>query len=257
MHRFTAQYQRKPYSTSVDFIPAVRSKKCPVCGVSVKFENLERHVRNQHPRTNLSDDQILSTAERRQVKGASATPHRGMTPAGKRVIAVVSVVLILVLAFLILNPQGSTPGGPTLVGRPAPDFSLSTSDGGTVRLSSLLQQGRPVFLEFMDVDCSHCINEARFILPALYGNYSSRVAFLSLDADITGATDTAARINAFRTQYATPWTYALYDPGVVSAYQVSGTPTMYVLDRNGNVADAFVGETDYATLAAALDEALA
>ena len=28
-------------------------KKCPVCGVSVKLENLERHLRNQHPRADV------------------------------------------------------------------------------------------------------------------------------------------------------------------------------------------------------------
>src|SRR3990172_4788235 len=101
----------RPHSINGSLIPtwdlsslAVPSKKCPVCGVSVKLENLERHVRNQHPRTNLGEDQILSAAERKRVKGASATPHRGMTPAGKRVVAVVSVILVLVLALLILNP---------------------------------------------------------------------------------------------------------------------------------------------------------
>lgn len=39
------------------------SKKCPVCGVSLKAENLERHVRDQHPHESVSTREVLSRDE--------------------------------------------------------------------------------------------------------------------------------------------------------------------------------------------------
>src|SRR6266704_1542837 len=137
----------------------------------------------------------------------------------------------------------------------APDFTLPTSDSGSLTLSSL--RGRPVFLEFMDIDCPHCINEARDVLPLLFQNYSSRVAFLSVDVNFIGAADTVDRVTAFKTTYGTNWPYAMDSGSVTLAYHVDSTPTMYVLDRNGVVAvPVIIGESPYATLAAALDRAL-
>ena len=41
--------------------------KCPVCGVSVKLENLERHVRTQHPRADVDLTQTLTPEQRREL----------------------------------------------------------------------------------------------------------------------------------------------------------------------------------------------
>ena len=42
-------------------------KKCPVCGVPVKAENLERHVRNQHPHAEVNPDTLLTEDEKAEV----------------------------------------------------------------------------------------------------------------------------------------------------------------------------------------------
>lgn len=224
-------------------------KKCPVCGVSVKVENLERHVGNQHPRAGLQPEQILTDAERHEVRRAAPTSRPAMTRRGKMIAAAVAVVLIIVLVALAFRPNVGIG-----VGQVAPDFTATTSDGGTVHLNAL--RGRPVFLEFMDVDCHFCVQEAQNTLPTLYGSYSGRVTFLGVDADIVQGQDTRDRINAFRTQYNNTWTFTLPDPLITQAYGVSGTPTMYILDASGVVVKAFVGVTPYADLASALDRAL-
>jgi cytochrome oxidase Cu insertion factor (SCO1/SenC/PrrC family) len=226
-------------------------KKCPVCGVSVKVENLERHVGNQHPRERLEPEQLLTTEERQDVRRATPASRPAMTRRGKLSAAAVAVILVVVIVALAFRPNiGIGPG------QVAPDFTATTSDGGTVHLNAL--RGQPVFLAFMDIDCLHCINEARDVLPILYQDYSARVNFLSVDVDFPSLppTDTRDRINVFRTQYQNTWPFALPDPLITQAYGVSGTPTMYVLDRNGVVVQRFAGETSYADVSVALNRAL-
>jgi len=227
-------------------------KKCPVCGVSVKVENLQRHVHDQHPRSGVDLDSILTEKEVQEIRRPAGSAPVKMTRRGKILAVVVALVLVGVVAAVIYNASQNVG---LKVGQVAPDFTEPTSDGGSVHLYAL--RGQPVLLEFMDVDCPHCVNEARDVLRPLYLNYSARTTFLSVDVNLVGPQDTVPGINTFRTTYSTPWTYALYDPIVNQAYGITGTPTIYVLDPRGVIVAAYFGETAYATLAAALDRALA
>ncbi|MCK4445410.1 MAG: hypothetical protein KAW09_12755, partial [Thermoplasmata archaeon] len=53
-----------------------KMKKCPVCGVGVKLENLETHIKKVHPRVNvkayLSDDDVtvIKVAKKKEKKAA-------------------------------------------------------------------------------------------------------------------------------------------------------------------------------------------
>lgn len=225
-------------------------KKCPVCGVSVKVENLERHVHDQHPRAHVEPEQILTDAERQNVRRPGPVTRPTMTRRGKMIAGAVAVILVLVIVAIVFRPNVGLG-----VGQVAPDFTATTSDGGTIRLSSM--RGLPVFLEFMDIDCPHCINEAG-VLSGLYATYSGRVTFISVDVDFSSLPppDDASRINAFRIQHNNTWTFALPNSLTTETYGVTGTPTMYVLDRNGVISAAFLGETSASVLAGAFDRAL-
>jgi hypothetical protein len=48
-------------------------KKCPVCGVSVKLENMERHVKTQHPREEVDLRSLLTEEETVQAKAVKST----------------------------------------------------------------------------------------------------------------------------------------------------------------------------------------
>lgn len=228
------------------------TKKCPVCGVPVKVENLERHLRNQHPRDRVEAKEVLTAEERRTAEKSKAAARPALTSAGKRNIVILAIVVAAVLIAAIYLGLGH---GGTNPGQTAPDFTLTSTTGTPVKLSSL--RGSPVLLEFMDVDCLWCQREAG-TLSALYANYSGRgVKFLSVDMNSDGAQDTADRITAFKTQYSTPWTYVM-DPNqaVANTYGVTATPTMFLLDRSGVVVQKYIGATDYATLAAALNSVI-
>ncbi|HYY47246.1 MAG TPA: TlpA disulfide reductase family protein [Thermoplasmata archaeon] len=225
--------------------------KCPVCGVTVNLENLDRHVRDRHPRAKVDLDQTLTQAEREALTATRAARRPAMTRRGKRLVAVAAIALAAVVLVIALNPFGNAGIAP---GQTAPDFTLPRSDGGSLTLSAL--RGHPAFLEFMDIDCPHCINAASQVLPTLYQNYGSRVNFVSVDINFLGAADTADRIEAFKAQYGTNWPHVMDDGSAARSYGVASTPTCYVLDANGRVVVSFVGEQTYATFAAGLDRAL-
>lgn len=223
---------------------------CPVCGVSVKEENLERHLKNRHPREDVDVESVLSKDEARRVRAERDAAKPAVTARGIKIVSVVIIVLAVVLAVVIANPfRGVGPG----VGQFAPEFELPTSVGGTIGVTDY--RGSVLFLEFMDIDCSHCIAEAQQVLPFLYENYSTRARFLSVSVNFVGAEDTPVRINDFRNTYGTPWVYALDDGRARSAYGVDSTPTTFILDRNGIVSAVFFGENPLASYAAALDRA--
>jgi len=227
-------------------------RKCPECGVSIKVENLPSHYAKLHPRTRLPTE--LAVEAGRAAKVQRPRPAPVVTRRGVRLIAAVSILVAVVLFLIVVNPfRGAGPN----VGQQAPDFTLSTSMGGTVTLSAF--RGTPVLLEFMDVDCPPCQTEAGTVLSSLYGNYSGRIRFLSVDVSFVGATDTDARINDFRTRYNTPWEYALDGSrSVQGAYGVRSTPTTFIVDRNGVILQILHGSqpTGYSAYAAALDVAL-
>ena len=216
------------------------AKKCPVCGVSVKAENLERHVRNQHPKENVDLREMLTEDEQRVIKERRAASRPGLTRGGRRMLAIVAVAIAAILVALVAYELFAPP--PIGAGGTAPLFTLNSTDGTVVSLAAY--KGTPVLVEFMDVDCMYCQEEAP-VLSTIYPNYSASVRFVRIDINFEGQTDTAARINSFRASYNTPWPYCL-DPGrtVQNAYGVSSTPTLFIINRTGTITQKMVGTAE-------------
>ena len=227
------------------------TKKCPVCGVSVKLENLERHVKSQHPRAQVDLSTTLSQTEQRAAKAATTPARPKMSRGGKRIIVAIALILAVIMVLVIFNPFRGV--GPN-VGSTAPDFTAGACSGsteiGTVTLSSY--RGFPVVLEIMDVDCVYCQREAS-VLASVYQTYSPRgVKFLSVSLidfvqEPTSGPDTCATIASFETQYAggTTWQYALDNHplrSVRAAYAVSGTPSTFLIDRDQIISKVFIGQ---------------
>jgi thiol-disulfide isomerase/thioredoxin len=129
------------------------------------------------------------------------------------------------------------------VGLTAPDFALRTPDGKSVRLSDL--RGRTVFLEFFATWCPHCQAEAPHLLTLYKSLDSSKVVFVSVNAD----SEDAASVHAFTRHFGLPWS-AVLDPGsppgsfnrqggvgpVSSTYGLALFPTFYIIDAAGRIA---------------------
>jgi thiol-disulfide isomerase/thioredoxin len=138
------------------------------------------------------------------------------------------------------------------------DFTLPIVDnkgltGQTLTLSSL--RGRVVVLEFMEPWCPHCLSMAP-IMEALHDQYADKnVIFLEVAGPWRGANpqDVAAYITKFQSGL----TY-VYDASgdAFSTYGVTGTPTFFILSRDGRIAATYVGETANETLTTAISQQL-
>ena len=232
-------------------------KKCPVCKVSVKLENLKKHVERQHPKEKAGLGSIITEKDLRQAsqERQPARPRVNRKAVGLvSVIAVIVVVVVIVLAFGKTGENQPTVGNN--VGQIAPDFMLQTTEGSYVTLSSY--RGMPILLAFIDIDGAPCQQECE-ILASVHVDYASSVRFFSIDVDMIQPSDSPQRVNDFKTAKNTPWPYAL-DPDrtVVNSYGIATRPCVFIIDDGGIIRSKFVGRAPngYASYASALDTVL-
>jgi len=232
-------------------------KKCPVCGVPVKLENMERHVKKQHPQDDVDLRSYLSKEEVKKAKIQKPSAKRGSSYRVVGLISIIIVVIIIIAFFATQGPPGET--GPTVgtnIGQRSPDFSVRTTDSVYISLSSY--HGKPVFLTFIEIDGDPCKAECE-IFATVYADYSSSVYFLSIDVDLVGEPDTEQKINDFRTAKNTPWPYVLdNDQTVTNTYGIVSKPSVFIIDEDGIIQKKFIGRASggYASYAIALDDVL-
>jgi hypothetical protein len=129
---------------------------------------------------------------------------------------------------------------------------MDLAGGGAYTLSQDLGQ-RPVFLEFMHPDCSHCQAMGQRLSDA-HAEFGARVAFVSVAVRLGGFADpTPSDVAAFAQAYGHTWAYGV-DRGTAArdAYGVTGTPRFVFVAGNGTVAQTWPGEMSAGDLRAAL-----
>lgn len=144
-----------------------------------------------------------------------------------------AVPVILLLGFgLTRNPREVRP---TLLGRPAPDFTLASLDGDTVSLASF--RGQVVLLNFWASWCTACIAEHGVLVEAeqTYGPAGLRIVGVVYD----DSRENARRWMALR---GGNWVN-LMDPGSRTAieYGLTGVPETVFIARDGRVAHKQIG----------------
>jgi peroxiredoxin len=117
----------------------------------------------------------------------------------------------------------------TRVGQRAPNFQLKRIDGRRVSLADL--RGKPAVIVFWSAWCSSCREEAPHI-NALADEYERKgVRVLGINVK-----DSAARTESGVREFGIKYAVARDpDASVAHAYQVTGTPTIIFLDREGIV----------------------
>ena len=147
------------------------------------------------------------------------------------------------------QPAGVSAGGATAsndaqpaVGRPAPDFTLPTLDGGEFRLSD--QRGKPVVLNFWATRCGPCQRE----LPAIERaaeHYKDVVVFVAVDQ-----AETIQTVQRFAEKMGLTITVPLDGEQLVGErYDVMGLPTTYFIDADGVIRSVWMGEMNSVILA--------
>ena len=127
----------------------------------------------------------------------------------------------------------SLPTAPA-VGSRAPAFSLAGISSRTVTLRQF--QGRPVLVNFWATWCVPCKSEMP-MLERAYRRFAGRLAILGVDEQ-----ETAGEVRDFVHSYHVTYPIALDQNADISyRYQLNGTPTSFLIDRQGVVRSITVG----------------
>lgn len=155
------------------------------------------------------------------------------------VLAAIAAAFGFGAAFIVLQANKSpSPGAvvapaPRLVreGQPAPDFSLETLDGKTVKLSDY--RGQRVLVNFWASWCGPCIEETPDLVQAFNELKAARkdVVFLGVATQ-----DSPDEVLKFTTARNVNYTIVLDPKGLISgAYGVFGLPATFFVDEGGTV----------------------
>ncbi len=137
------------------------------------------------------------------------------------------------IAMLLVACGGAQPAA--RLGSPAPDFTLQSADGSTVRLADL--KGKPVFINFWATWCGPCREE----MPAmqeLYEQYRDQgLVILAVDME-----EDVRLVRRWIDQGGYTFTFVLDSDGEqVKRYNVNASPTSYFVGRDGVIRDLKLG----------------
>ncbi len=159
--------------------------------------------------------------------------------------ALVLLILLCLPMTACTRDKGSLPHG---TGSVAPDFATQDLAGRTIRLSSLA--GKVVLLEFFATWCPPC----RASIPSLvtlqnrYGDKGLTILAVSVDE----GDNLPATLANFSKEQGINYTVLLGNESISNAYQVSGIPVSFLIDKTGKINSTHVGlmENDGAMSAA-------
>lgn len=116
-------------------------------------------------------------------------------------------------------------------GSPAPDWSLPTLTGDTIRLADL--KGKVVMLDFFYKSCAPCC-AAMPVLQSLHEKYKDKgFMMIGIDPIDDPVEDEMAD---FLTKRDITYTILFAERELSSTYRIAGYPTLYFLDREGKIA---------------------
>jgi thiol-disulfide isomerase/thioredoxin len=216
-------------------------KECPVCGIRVKLENMETHIKKVHPRAKIdavlteddkTDIKIAKKKERKTAKPFEDRERRRWAIAGILITVIVASLFIL---FAVLSPQT---GAHPMKGRDVPLFTYGDVDGNAYTLNEHIGDS-PIMIEFFYTQCGYCIQMAPNMveLHAFYG-YGADVEFVSISAD---SQDLLQDVRNFRDLHSSTWTHIKAPTSLGSTYEVTGTPTFFIVNKAGVIKEVEVG----------------
>jgi thiol-disulfide isomerase/thioredoxin len=136
-------------------------------------------------------------------------------------------------------------------GSPVPDFTLPRLGGGTVTLSSL--RGKVVVIDFWATWCPPCRAEMPWLVEMAKRLQPKGVAFIAISEDdppgqVPLVTDFARQVPGLE-RFA-----ALGDPQIEARYGVDSLPTLFIVDRQGQLVASAVGAAEEARVVAFVEQ---
>ena len=166
------------------------------------------------------------------------------------------IIPLTVVGLLLITCAGVPSLALLEVGQQAPDFQLSDLSDNVHTLSDC--RGKVVVFDFFEPYCGYCQEDTRTNLIPLYESYyqdNPNVQFFSIES--TGADVATIESIYLAATGSIPWPILTNGYDVFSTYDVPVTPTVYVIDPNGNIAVAMPYPIDVSSLQSTIDELLA
>lgn len=111
------------------------------------------------------------------------------------------------------------------------DFTVTTADGTTCKLSELLAKKQAVVLNFWYIECNPCKTEFPFMQEA-YTEYADALEIIAMNPVNTDAADIAD----YQNEQKLTFPMAQCDPAWENAMQLTAYPTTVVVDKFGTIA---------------------
>lgn len=151
-------------------------------------------------------------------------------------------VAFIIITFFISLPQCSKTTSPKQLnaGSTPPNFTLPTLNGETVTLSSL--RGKVVLLNFWASWCPPCMEEMPS-LQSLYAKFTSKdFVLLAVNIEEDGKVLASQIVKKLGLKFT-----ILLDPSqkTTKLYHLTGVPETYLLDKNGVIAEKFIGPRNW------------
>ena len=133
----------------------------------------------------------------------------------------------------------------------APDFSLKSVDGKTVKLSDY--KGKVVIIDFWATWCPPCRKGIPDLI-SIQNEFKDKVVIIGISLD---REKTIKDVPGFVKSYGINYPVVYGDDKVVTDYGgIQSIPTAFAIDKNGNIADSHVGLTDKDTYVNKIKELL-
>jgi len=118
----------------------------------------------------------------------------------------------------------------------APDFTAKTPEGAAFTLSSL--KGKVILLNFWATWCPHCRYEVPDLIQLKSDHQKDGLEIVGVSVD----DGNVAGVKAFVQDKGINYPVVMFDKGVEAQYRdITGVPTTFVIDKNGNQVDKYVG----------------
>jgi peroxiredoxin len=135
----------------------------------------------------------------------------------------------------------------------APQFSYTVLDGRRASSQTLL--GKVVLVNFWATNCVTCVKE----MPELVATHQKFVGRGFETLAVAMSYDPPAQVAHFAQSRALPFAVVIDNTGAIAKGfdDVRLTPTTYLIDKRGAIAQRYVGEPDFGALHALVEKLLA